>query len=153
MACPPPPPSPSPPPSPPPNQDDDEPPPEGGRIDLDTIFSGEEGHGRYFDLHELHNRFVNAKFGRQVDYLTYLQQVVYFSEVPATQRTSAAYQHYLEDLVGYLEGFYERTQPLGDLAKQMSKVCGGLHVLVGCWYWGLYGEICCFVVRGAVGVV
>ncbi len=29
-------------------------------------FSGEEGFGRYLDLHALHRLFTNAKFGQQV---------------------------------------------------------------------------------------
>lgn len=92
------------------------------RVDLDAIFSGDEAYGRYLDLHELHNTFVNAKFGRQLDYLTYLQQLSYFSEVPPTQRCAPQYLQYLERLVAYLSGFFQRTQPLADLGKQMDKV-------------------------------
>lgn len=110
--------------------------PEGVRVDLDAVFSGDEAYGRYLDLHELHNTFVNAKFGRQVDYLTYLQQLTYFSEVPATQRSAPPYQQYLERLVSYLAGFYERTQPLADLAKQMAKV--RLYVWLICVGWNNY---------------
>ncbi|KAI3953461.1 hypothetical protein MKW92_010877, partial [Papaver armeniacum] len=28
-------------------------------------FSGEEGHGRYLDLHELYNEYINSKFAER----------------------------------------------------------------------------------------
>lgn len=85
-------------------------------------FSGEEALGRYLDLIELHNLFINSKFGQQVDYMTYLRSLTRFNEVPAQQRSSKAYREYLQQLLKYLAGFFDRTQPLGNLDKVFAKL-------------------------------
>lgn len=75
-------------------------------------FTGEERWGQTFDLLELHQEFVNARFGRQCDYTSYVQDLADFSSIPRSAKTSPAYREYLKRLVSYLEGFYSRTQPL-----------------------------------------
>ncbi|MBA0654016.1 hypothetical protein Goklo_021103, partial [Gossypium klotzschianum] len=35
-------------------------------------FSGEEAFGRYLDLHELFNQYINSKFGSKIEYSAYL---------------------------------------------------------------------------------
>ena len=51
----------------------------------DKIFSGEEGHGKYFDLHRHYTNFSNIKKLRQLniikadDYLSWLQNIEKFS--------------------------------------------------------------------------
>jgi len=40
-------------------------------------FSGEEGNGRYLDLHDMYNQYINSKFGERVEYSAYLD--VFFS--------------------------------------------------------------------------
>ncbi|MBA0700747.1 hypothetical protein Goari_020408, partial [Gossypium aridum] len=35
-------------------------------------FSGEEAFGRYLDLHELFNQYINSKFGAKIEYSAYL---------------------------------------------------------------------------------
>ena len=49
------------------------------REPVPVVFSGEEGGGRYMDLHTHFHRFVNAKFGRQMDYTAFV------AELPGTQ--------------------------------------------------------------------
>ena len=94
-------------------------------------FSGEEGLGRYLDLHEHHQRFVSAHktFGRKVEYSDYVgcfaTDLSAAGAVPKLQKSSRQYREYLELLYTYLMTFYEKTQPLGQAAKQLSKVRGG----------------------------
>ncbi len=56
-------------------------------------FSGEEGLGRYLDLHPFYLRFINSKFGRQTDYAEYVGSVTSFAEVPRSQRLGRAYRY------------------------------------------------------------
>ncbi|KAK9864068.1 hypothetical protein WJX84_009391 [Apatococcus fuscideae] len=85
-------------------------------------FSGEEGMGRYLDLHPFYQRFINSKFGRQTDYAEYVSLAANFAEIPRSQRVSKAYREYLGSLLRYLESFYQRTQPLGNLQRIEDKV-------------------------------
>ena len=55
-------------------------------------FSGEEGMGRYLDLHPFYQRFINSKFGRQTDYAEYVSLAANFAEIPRSQRVSKAYR-------------------------------------------------------------
>jgi hypothetical protein len=51
---------------------------------LSAVVAGcvaQESHGRYLDLHELYNEFVNAKFGRQMEYFEYLQLLTEFNSI------------------------------------------------------------------------
>ncbi|KAK4384858.1 Splicing factor SF3a60 [Sesamum angolense] len=68
-------------------------------------FTGEEAFGRYLDLHELYNDYINSKFGKQIEYSAYLMQ----------------YQEYMQKLLEYLGYFFERTEPLQDLDRIFSK--------------------------------
>lgn len=89
-------------------------------------FSGEEGLGRYLDLHEHHQRFVSAHktFGRKLEYFDYVGCFAadLSATVPKLQKGSRQYREYLELLYKYLMTFYEKTQPLGQASKQLSKV-------------------------------
>jgi splicing factor 3A subunit 3 len=49
---------------------------------LETIFSGEEGFGKYLDLHALHEQYLNLKHIRKITYLSYLSTFDSFTEVP-----------------------------------------------------------------------
>ncbi len=54
----------------------------------DKMFSGEEGHGKYFDLHGHYLNFCNIKKLRQLntvkadDYLAWLQNLEKFTLIP-----------------------------------------------------------------------
>ncbi|KAI3432859.1 hypothetical protein D9Q98_010442 [Chlorella vulgaris] len=85
-------------------------------------FSGEEGLGRFLDLHEAFQTFTNSKFGKQLDYYTYVAGVADFAALPRAQRLTKSYRDYLTALLAYLESFYERTQPLAQLAKHYEKL-------------------------------
>ncbi|GAA5931234.1 hypothetical protein JCM3775_004971 [Rhodotorula graminis] len=92
---------------------------------LDKRFTGDEGLGRYLDLHELHDQWNNlapasssgqASAGgwRRYSYLQYLAALTDFN-LSRQLKAQPAYATYLTDLLSYLSGFYERVLPLGDL--------------------------------------
>lgn len=108
---------------------------------LDHRFTGDEGLGRYLDLHELHDRWNNlapasnhgggggggdaggAGAGtawKRVSYLQYLATLTDFG-LARNLKASPAYASYLTDLLAYLSGFYERVFPLGDLDDLLAK--------------------------------
>ena len=102
-------------------------------------FSGEEVYGKYLDLHEQYNAFINTKFGEQIEYYEYLTTLLEFDQLPKATRLDAEYKqdfsqernpswnrsrairNYITALLDYLEGFYERTHPLASLSKQYHK--------------------------------
>ena len=59
-------------------------------------FSGDEVGGRYLDVHEHFHCYVNAKFGKQLDYLEYLTSFSEFSEVSRQHRLSKPYRQALQ---------------------------------------------------------
>lgn len=90
---------------------------------LDRRFTGEEGLGRYVDLHELHELWNNLSTApgtagtggwKRLTYLQYLETVGTFTLSPALKSTPE-YSKYLTTLLEYLSGFYERVFPLADL--------------------------------------
>ncbi|GMH42222.1 hypothetical protein BSKO_10141 [Bryopsis sp. KO-2023] len=92
------------------------------KFEPEVEFSGEESMGRYLDLHQHYNEFINAKFGGRVDYFEYLGKVDKFPDIERRHKFSKAYRSYLDRLLAYLESFYERTQPLGALPKQYKRL-------------------------------
>lgn len=85
---------------------------------LDRKFTGEEGLGRYVDLHQLHEAWNNlsgsAAASKRLNYLQYLASVATFALSPALKSTPE-YSKYLTALLQYLSDFYEKVFPLGDL--------------------------------------
>eukprot|EP01060_Flectonema_neradi_P022804 TRINITY_DN31008_c0_g1_i1.p1 TRINITY_DN31008_c0_g1~~TRINITY_DN31008_c0_g1_i1.p1 ORF type:complete len:479 (+),score=101.45 TRINITY_DN31008_c0_g1_i1:43-1437(+) len=94
-------------------------------------FSGEEGYGRYLDLHEVYNLFLGLSFVCQteeakgktgmdalmavtvapIDYIDWLQRFHMFQKIPRKSKNKQ-YSEYLDALLNYLKEFYVRTQPL-----------------------------------------
>ncbi|PHT87481.1 hypothetical protein T459_09587 [Capsicum annuum] len=85
-------------------------------------FSGEEGSGRYLDLHELYNQYINSKFGEPIEYTAYLDVFSQPQKIPHKAKASRQYLEYLQKLLEYLVYFFERTEPLQDLDRIFSKV-------------------------------
>mmetsp|Transcript_16887 Transcript_16887/g.30636 ORF Transcript_16887/g.30636 Transcript_16887/m.30636 type:complete len:624 (-) Transcript_16887:290-2161(-) len=96
-------------------------------------FSGEEGYGRFLDLHGLFTSYVNlrihdtqSKTGdsrpKAPDYLEYLSLFSKFSHIPVNKKLTKPYRIYTENLLSYLVSFLRRTQPLVPLDKQLDKV-------------------------------
>ena len=80
--------------------------------EMPVEFTGEEGGGRYLDLHELFRMYTNAPFGAKTDYLTYLDGVAAFSAIPRPKKFHKSYSEYLTALSAYLLDFHRRSHPL-----------------------------------------
>ncbi|KAM5550603.1 hypothetical protein ABKV19_027116 [Rosa sericea] len=85
-------------------------------------FSGEESYGRYLDLHELYNQYINSKFGEPIEYSAYLDVFSQPHKIPRKLKSTRQYREYLENLVQYLVYFFHRTEPLQDLDRIFAKV-------------------------------
>lgn len=101
-------------------------------------------YGRYLDLHEFYNAYVNimakkgskeateaaaaegaeptANSGPAQDYITYVQQFTHFNRIPRAAKFHKAYMQYVESLLRYLISFHERTQPLKSAVKLVEEV-------------------------------
>ncbi|KAI8933268.1 hypothetical protein NX059_009899 [Plenodomus lindquistii] len=91
---------------------------------IDSMFTGEEGFGRFFDLTTLHEQYLNLPVHQHARRLTYLQYLDLFDafsppqcNIRRDQKKSEAYFQYLKTLQDYLEGFMRRTKPLENLDK------------------------------------
>ena len=94
-------------------------------------FTGEERHGRYLDLHSLHEEWLNVIEAEadspNIDYYSYLG---YFHSCAAASvvkdaedlRQKKGYKNYLENLVHYLCDFHKRIHPLVDLQQSLEPV-------------------------------
>ncbi|GLJ52370.1 hypothetical protein SUGI_1114090 [Cryptomeria japonica] len=85
-------------------------------------FSGEEAFGRYLDMHELYNEYVNSKFGQLIDYSAFLEEFPKTHNITRNHKLTRQYKEYLTHLLDYFISFFQRTQPLQDLDKIFSKV-------------------------------
>lgn len=85
-------------------------------------FSGEEAYGRYLDLHELYNQYINSKFGEAIEYSSYLDVFSQPQKISRKLKMSRLYREYLENLLAYLIYFFQRTEPLQDIDRIFSKV-------------------------------
>ncbi|KAJ1836446.1 Pre-mRNA-splicing factor sap61 [Coemansia sp. RSA 2711] len=84
--------------------------------ELETMFSGEERFGRYVDLNEQHDLYLNIKDARRLTYLEYLAEFAKFADIPRKSK-DAKYVEYLSSLRAYFEGFFARSMPLFNLAQ------------------------------------
>lgn len=71
-------------------------------------FSGEEALGRYLDLHDLWNDYINSKFGEPMDYTAYLDVFSQPCKIANSRRLKfkRQYREYLQKLLGVSESFY-----------------------------------------------
>ncbi|KAL3653618.1 hypothetical protein CASFOL_003299 [Castilleja foliolosa] len=85
-------------------------------------FTGEEAFGRYLDLHELYNEYINSKFGQHTEYSAYLDVFSDTARISRKLKLTRQYREYMQKLLEYLIYFFERTEPLQDLERIFSKV-------------------------------
>lgn len=86
-----------------------------------VFFTDEEGYGRYLDLHECFQKYLNLKFTEKIDYVTYLTTADRLFDIPK-EKKNAEYRRYLEALLDYLVDFCQRVYPLMELATEFEKV-------------------------------
>ena len=84
---------------------------------VDTMFSGEEAFGRFFDLLTLQEQFVNLPGVRRINYMQYIEAFDNFDQIPKPDKMREQYFTYVNSLAQYLESFMRRTKPLEDLDK------------------------------------
>ncbi|XP_022919340.1 splicing factor 3A subunit 3 [Onthophagus taurus] len=77
-------------------------------------FSDEEGYGKYLDLHECYEKYINLKGIEKVDYITYLGMFDQLYDIPKERKTGE-YRKYLIMLIEYLSWFVQRIKPLLDV--------------------------------------
>ena len=82
---------------------------------FDAMFSGEECSGRYLDLNEPYQVYVNLPNVKRIDYIVYIEELDNFELIDSSLRQTSAYQRYLEQLYKYLMDFLRRTRPLEDI--------------------------------------
>lgn len=93
-------------------------------------FSGEEMNGRYVDLHQQHDMYLNLPDIYKYDYITYLEKVSELSKIPKRIKFGKAYRDYIQSLYDYLTDYYQRTQPLVDYDEQVKDLHGEFEK---CW--------------------
>lgn len=84
-------------------------------------FSDEEGFGRYLDLHECYNMYLNIRGVEKTDYINYLMTFDHVFDIPK-ERKNMEYKKYLETLNAYLYDFIQRVRPLIDMDSEMEQV-------------------------------
>ncbi|TPX09553.1 uncharacterized protein E0L32_009296 [Thyridium curvatum] len=88
---------------------------------VDSMFSGEEAFGRFFDLHTSHESYINLPNVKRIAYLQYLEIFDNFAPgmggLKRAEKLTDQYFKYIGDLAQYLESFMMRTRPLENLPK------------------------------------
>ncbi|KAK4166763.1 hypothetical protein QBC43DRAFT_298446 [Cladorrhinum sp. PSN259] len=91
---------------------------------VESMFSGEEAYGRYFDLHACHEAYLNLPNAKRLAYMQYLDVFDNFQPgfggVKRADKMTDQYFKYLGELMSYLESFMRRIRPLENLDKVFS---------------------------------
>lgn len=91
---------------------------------VDTIFSGEEAYGRYFDLTTSHEEYLNLPNVKRVNYIQYLDNFDNFatgvSGIKRNDKLSDQYFKYVGGLATYLESFMRKIRPLENVDKVLE---------------------------------
>ncbi|KAJ5669865.1 hypothetical protein N7462_010935 [Penicillium macrosclerotiorum] len=94
---------------------------EGPRREVDNMFTGEEGFGRFLDLTRTHEEYLNLPGVKRLSYVQYLDVFDVLTppalNIKRKDKVSDKYFHYVGELASYLEGFIKRVRPLQDLNK------------------------------------
>jgi len=78
----------------------------------EIAFTGEEGFGKYLDLHDLYTQYINLDKAKRIDYLAYVSTFYKFDQLPESRLYSRKHKEYVTALLDYLISFLKRTQPL-----------------------------------------
>ena len=86
---------------------------------MDREFSGEEMSGRFLDLYEQYEMYINLKGVERISYLEYLARLDRMcgadAGAPASTKRTEAYHTYIASLRHYLSAFLHKTRPLEDM--------------------------------------
>ncbi|KAI9662774.1 MAG: hypothetical protein M1829_006118 [Trizodia sp. TS-e1964] len=87
--------------------------------EIDNMFTGEEAYGRFLDLTQAHEAYLNLPGIKRLTYLQYLETFDVFTPpqcpIKRADKTTDQYFKYVGQLSAYLEDFLRRTRPLEDL--------------------------------------
>lgn len=93
----------------------------GDEMSMLVEFTDEEGCGRYLDLHECYEKYLNIRGVEKVDYITYLMTFDHVFDVPK-ERKNMDYKLYLNGLLEYLSDYVLRIKPLLDVEAELETV-------------------------------
>lgn len=86
---------------------------------VESMFSGEEAYGRFFDMHSCHESYLNLPNAKRLSYMQYLEVFDNlqpgYGGVKRADKLTDQYVKYLGDLMGYLESFMRRTRALENI--------------------------------------
>ncbi|OQD74350.1 hypothetical protein PENDEC_c011G06880 [Penicillium decumbens] len=90
-------------------------------MEIDNMFTGEEGFGQYLDLTTMHEDYLNLPGVKRLNYIQYLDIFDAFTppsmSIKRKDKLSDKYFRYVGELAAYLESFIKRARPLEDLDK------------------------------------
>lgn len=88
-------------------------------VEINNMFTGEEGFGQFLDLTTIHKDYLNLPGVKRLSYNRYLEVFDQFSPpvmpLKRKDKLSDKYFQYVGELASYLESFIKRTRPLQDL--------------------------------------
>ncbi|KAK6221577.1 Pre-mRNA-splicing factor sap61 [Pestalotiopsis sp. IQ-011] len=91
---------------------------------VDSMFTGEEAFGRFFDLHSCHESYLNLQNAKRPSYLQYLDLFDNFAAsaggLKRSEKLTDQYFRYVGELAQYLESFMRRTRPLENIEKVIA---------------------------------
>jgi len=92
---------------------------------VDTMFTGEEAFGRFFDLHTCHELYLNLPNAKRLTYLQYLDLFDNFTPGAAglkrPEKMTDQYFAYVGQLALDLETFMRKTRPLENIDKVLAE--------------------------------
>lgn len=80
-------------------------------------FTDEEGYGKFLDLNQSFNLYLNIRGLSKIDYLSYLDCFDRLFEIPKDRKMSSDYRRYLETLFEYLADYCSKVKPLLNLQE------------------------------------
>ncbi|KAI1841296.1 hypothetical protein JX266_012532 [Neoarthrinium moseri] len=91
---------------------------------VDSMFTGEEAYGRFFDLHTCHESYLNLPNPKRLSYLQYLDLFDNFNPGAGgpkrAEKLTDQYFQYVGGIAQYLESFMRRTRPLENVDRVLA---------------------------------
>ncbi|WWC68603.1 uncharacterized protein I206_102533 [Kwoniella pini CBS 10737] len=90
---------------------------------LDSVFSGEEAHGKYLDVYLNHSQYMNLRGATRLSYIAYLELLKsgkVEKNLDLKEKSTPGYLEYVQTLYNYLISFFERSLPLVNLQARLK---------------------------------